>query len=355
MSKSFVFALDTILAGALLVSAVSTLSDTATAGSFTVPRSSAELFVQSDTCAGLTVFENWLGNPTGTVGNSIYLPWGDSISQLQTYLAGGMCGVAGRPLEVSVSLSDSAGNILAGRDDAYFRNLGTALSVELPNAIVRIGWEFNGNWYKWGISTYKNHAAWAPAQYASVFQHVVTLIRSVSGTSGLKFDWSIGLCQGCANPEPAYPGDSYIDIISEDFYDNYSAATPEAAWSYYTTCSYCLNWQVSFAALHHKLLGFGEWGVGYGGGNLNDSQGAHVLTQTVTWMNAHGYLYFDYWNSNVFVCTAIDGKPSNCPGSYPDTVTTAGPPYQLPLSAATFLAAFRNSNPHRRGAPHNPE
>ena len=100
-------------------------------------------------------------------------------------------------------------------------------------AIVRPGWEFNGNWYCWG-TTYRT-----PANTISVFQHFATIYHSY----GVKVCWNPVCLPGSNNPsfdvQSAWPG-AYnpssntggADFIGMDIYDQGSGTpTMPALWN----------------------------------------------------------------------------------------------------------------------------
>ena len=76
-----------------------------------------------------------------------------------------------------------------------------------------------------------------------------------------------------------------------------------------------------------------------------------------SWLNNTGnanryepYRYFISWNTNE-AYRVISGEPNGpCPGGY--APTTHGPSYQVPKSAAAFLATFRAvSSTSRKRSP----
>src|SRR3954452_24903663 len=91
----------------------------------------------------------------------------------------------------------------------------------LGDTTLRIGWEFNGNWFRWA-------AYLDPSDWVKYWRNIVTTMRAVS--PALKFDYSVALGSTYANPfsttvtatQPGvYPGDQYVDIISASMYDQW--------------------------------------------------------------------------------------------------------------------------------------
>jgi hypothetical protein len=127
-----------------------------------------------------------------------------------------------------------------------------------PNAIIRLGWEFDGNWMPW--SAVGNEALWVEA-----YRHVHDVMRSVSPT--FEFDWN-GDPGYMQHETAAYPGDKYVDIIGYDVYDQpagipWNPSTrgwldPRAAWQSFLPK---LRWQRDFAVAHGKRVSYPEWAL----------------------------------------------------------------------------------------------
>ena len=125
------------------------------------------------------------------------------------------------------------------------------------NAILRLGWEFNGTWYPWSVTDQT-----AAANFAAFFRNIVTTMRIVPGAA-FRFVWN-----PTAGPEPepaenAYPGDAYVDYVGLDLYDQVWGIPqdPGLAWPRYVTEPNGLRWLSSFATAHHKPAVIPEWGV----------------------------------------------------------------------------------------------
>ena len=121
---------------------------------------------------------------------------------------------------------DAAAN---GDYDDHYRRAAQTLAASRPQdskVFVRTGWEFNGDWFP--------RAAQGNEQaFMGAFRHFVSAFRSVS--SRFVFEWNVDIGNKDAaamNPETAYPGDDYVDIIGMDMYWNtaWDPQDPEAAW-----------------------------------------------------------------------------------------------------------------------------
>ncbi len=190
--------------------------------------------------------------------------------------------------QTSSSLAEGA----TGAYDSYFRSLAQMLVENGQGAVtIRLGWEFNGNWYRWRVDT------GGEANYAAYYRRVVTAMRSVAGAT-FKFDWCTnnGSVPATVNPELAYPGDAYVDFVSQDVYDQYwPATTDEAArWKGIVERPYGLNWLAGFAAAHGKRIGLPEWGIGYGNPTVGGDSPAFIQ-HMYDWIAQHDVAYSNYW------------------------------------------------------------
>ena len=147
-----------------------------------------------------------------------------------------------------------------GQFNSYFTTVAQNLvSDGYSNAVVRLGWEFNGGWFPWAA----NGSATSFIQY---WQNIVNSMRSVSGQHFL-FEWNPTLGdQGVGNLANYYPGNNYVDIIGEDVYDTSWSNYPgcQGEWQTMLNETYGLNWFSSFAAQQGKQMAFPEWGLGWG-------------------------------------------------------------------------------------------
>ncbi|WP_439815492.1 glycosyl hydrolase [Zavarzinia sp. CC-PAN008] len=149
------------------------------------------------------------------------------------------------------------------------------------NTIIRLGWEFDGNWFAWG-------ARGKEATFAACFRRVVTAMRAAQPTAGFRFDWNAS--EDIAHWtdwqfQSTYPGDAYVDYVGIDIYD--TGWVPNA-YPYPATCdaacrlarqqtawagvSRGLNRIKNFALSRNKPVSLPEWGLwlrpdGYGGGD----------------------------------------------------------------------------------------
>jgi hypothetical protein len=154
-------------------------------------------------------------------------------------------GADGMRLIVGVGLVPTGVSLTAV--PANVSNFATLAASLAPGTICRLGWEFDGGWYAWGI----NYPGNTPASYAAAWQAVVPAMKAVQ--PGLLFDFcsNAGSTQTMAELEAYYPGDAYVDYIGCDHYDNTGGGgspTPMAP-------------VIELAAARGKPFSCGEWGL----------------------------------------------------------------------------------------------
>lgn len=180
----------------------------------------------------------------------------------------------------------------AGDFDEYFRKIATLLvENRYGDAIIRLGWEFNGGWYPWA-------AKQDPENWVKYWQRIVTIMRGVPGAK-FRFDWCTAQGWQQIQSDRVYPGDEYVDIIGQDLYNQTwtkGVTTPEQRWNELVTQSYGLNWLAKFAREHNKPMSFPEWGTG----NRSDGHGggddAQFIANMTAWIRSNNVLYHSYWD-----------------------------------------------------------
>jgi hypothetical protein len=179
---------------------------------------------------------------------------------------------SGRSMTFSIPMLPNSGATLAdgaaGDYNAYFQTIAQGLVANNEaSSILRIGWEFNGNWYTWAANSSN------ASDFIAFWQQIVNSMRAVSGAN-FTFEWCPTLGdQGVGNLANYYPGNAYVDFVAADVYDqtwsNYPGASEE--FSDLETETYGLNWLTSFAAQQGKAVALGEWGLGSGPGNAGQA------------------------------------------------------------------------------------
>jgi hypothetical protein len=190
---------------------------------------------------------------------------------------------------------DSLAHVAAGKWDDAYKSAAKTIAGPYPNAIIRIGWEFNSGWYSW-------HANKRQADYIAAFRHVAQIFKAASPNFTIDWCFSHGF-SGQFDPSLAYPGDDVVDVIGQDAYADKRwqkfATDPKAHWNWFRDFQYGLTWQADFAAKHNKPMSFPEWGVNW--------DNPYFIEQMYDWIKSHNFAYASYWNSN----SAFKGQLSN--------------------------------------------
>jgi hypothetical protein len=118
------------------------------------------------------------------------------------------------------------------------------------NSIIRLAWEFNGNWFPWSTAN-------DPKNWVSCWRQVVTAVRSTSPTT--RFDWAMNAHSSGAFDY--YPGDDYVDIVGIDSYDMWPPSPDEASWDSQCNATEGLCSVIAFARAHGKKFSVPEWAV----------------------------------------------------------------------------------------------
>jgi len=338
---------------------------------FFLPAGAAQASSPSDTLgvyagagdpAAIARFEGRVGHPVSIVHDYLARDSWTSISSPDWSIgAWGPSAYRDRMLYSVPMLPDSGATLAAGaagQYDAYFRTLAQKLVAGgQARAILRLGPEFNGNWFRWTIA-----APGGPADFAAFWRRIVTAMRAVPGAA-FRFDWSPSSGSSWLNGQQldaaaAYPGDAYVDFIGLDQYDASwiaDRADPLKRWDGYMNQQFGLLWHKNFAAAHNKPMTFPEWGLskradGYGGGDSPE-----FIEKMHAWIQSNNVaynLYFDYADavaeSRLFIgafpnATArfltLFGPTMTTPPPPPPPATPPPPPTPTPTPTPTGYAA----------------
>lgn len=271
----------------------------------------------------LEAYERWLGRRVDQTLE--FISW-DVLSKGTTW--GVKCWAkAGRtnvvyslpmlPNDKSATLADGA----AGKFDQLFRNYAQKLVENgFGNAIVRIGWEFNADWYSWA-------AKHDPQSWIAYWRRIVTTMRAVPGAA-FKFDWTAAGGWSSFRAEDAWPGDEYVDIIGLDFYNNFRRpdVTPQERWRQRMSAPHGLAWHRRFATAHGKPMSYPEWGTGTGRNTHGGDDDPYFIEQMARWIAANDVAYHNYWD---FKASIFDSKLSDG---------------RRPQAARAFVRAFGRSS-----------
>ena len=163
-------------------------------------------------------------------------------------------------LVLGVPILPGIGTLAVGATGAYnqyFTTLGENLvSDHEAGAILRLGWEFNGNWFPWSVASTTD-----ASNFVAYWRQIVTTMRAVPGEK-FKFLWNPNAPSPTTySPSQAYPGNAYVDYVGTDVYDNFwgKPFTPQAAWIHDLIQQWGLDWLAAFAVEHNKPIGIPEW------------------------------------------------------------------------------------------------
>lgn len=198
-------------------------------------------------------------------------------------------------LSVPMLPRGNAGTLREGADGAYdaiFTQTANALvRYGLNDTVIRIGWEFNGNWMPWAASK-------DPESYKRYFRRIVEIMRRAPGQR-FKFEWCPNHGRHDMDPTEAYPGDDVVDIIGMDIYAETwdpSTADPHVRFQHFVDQPFGLKWHRDFAREHGKQMSYPEWGVGDkpGGGGVGDDP--VFIAGMADWFEETKPLYQSYWD-----------------------------------------------------------
>lgn len=236
-----------------------------------------------------------------------------------------------------------------GDYDTHFRTLATKLRNAglCDQIIIRLGWEWNGGWYPWGVVSGSDEDD-AP-HFAANFCRITTVFRNVAATSttdpgqmpvNFKFNWCgvrLWSSYNAANAYPgntpaattvtgvsypAYPGDNYVDQVGVDVYDT-------GTWTVLLGSSTSNNngiarWR-QIALDHNKPFTIPEWGLSTTSGTGNFDNPSFIQNIFNYVQNpANNVLFHSYFD----VAAASNHRLSEGPGDGPTVNPNAALKYR---------------------------
>jgi hypothetical protein len=214
-------------------------------------------------------------------------------------------------LAIGVPILPGVGTLAQGATGAYnqyFATLGRNLvSDNEANAILRLGWEFNGNWFRWSVAN-----ATDAANFVAFWRQIVTTMRAVPGEK-FKFLWNPNAPSPTPyTPDQAYPGNAYVDYVGTDVYDNFwgTPFTPSAAWAHQLIQQWGLEWLATFAAEHNEPIAIPEWSDEYrtDGHGLGDDP--TFIDNMANWFVDNDVAFANVWcydSSSTYRNNLLDG------------------------------------------------
>lgn len=182
-------------------------------------------------------------------------------------------------------------SVIDGKHDAEFRAVAQSIKDNgiASRVIVRLGHEFNGDWYPWSAIN-------DPKGYVGAFRRAVQQMRAV--IPDLQIDWCANRGSSLdKNKKPfhwtdAYPGDDVVDTISMDVYDQYNSG-----WDDIVLGEAGLQELRDFAAAHDKKEAYPEWGCSTDKHGHGDDP--EFIDHMADWFRAapNGVVFQGYWNT----------------------------------------------------------
>jgi hypothetical protein len=138
-------------------------------------------------------------------------------------------------------------------DEAYRRVATRLIEAGYGDAVIRLGYEFNGAWAPWSSRTNED-------EFIAAWRHVHEVLRAEG--PDFQFEWTAIRPAWFEWGAAAYPGDEYVDIIGMDVYWRihdggflWDAGTWERQYMR------VLRDHFSFATAHGKPVSYPEWGL----------------------------------------------------------------------------------------------
>jgi hypothetical protein len=295
--------------------------------------------------------ESWLGRPVDVAGETINTnAWVNGTPYTQSTGPTPLMESSFPLLSIygeTNGMTDMAAAAWGAYDTEYTKMAEALASWDNPLLSVRIGWEFNGNWYPWsnGVGTNATYA-----NYVAAFKRVAAIVKKANphvliqwcvawgapatGTPTTQMAELMQYWPGTYDPA-TNPGG--VDVISMDFYQaditQYSNGGKQSTWpmvqgNTFTTIN--LDWMVTFAQQQGIKVALSEYAAGApaskgagSGAGLDDGAWA---ADAIAWMNGlpPGLLLWANWS---------DDAPA-------DDLETAS---ANPKEQAAWIAAWRNT------------
>jgi hypothetical protein len=149
--------------------------------------------------------------------------------------------------------------VAAGTYDSVFTLQAEAFlanGFNASNAMIRIGWEFNGDWFAWSASNMAR-------EFVAAFRRIVKVFRAT--IPGLPTMWNPTRGDlGLGNLGNYWPGAEYATCAALDVYDaewQKGLIREPKEFDHIVSQKYGLAWLADFARLEGVQVGLGEWGL----------------------------------------------------------------------------------------------
>ncbi|MCD5352732.1 glycoside hydrolase family 26 protein [Kineosporia mesophila] len=292
-----------------------------------LPWGASGLYMAGSSAANAEAFAAWRGAPVDVVVDwPARQTWDDVINPTWIFDAWKdtpyMKALGVAPIPEGDSSATMAG-CAAGQYNDKWKQFGKNFADNgMGDSIIRLGWEFNGNWYLWSASN--------PGQFAQCWRQIVTSARTTA--PDLKWDWTVnrGVSAGLADATQAYPGDEFVDIVGVDSYDMWPGAASDQTWDEHLNGDFGLKFWADFAKKHGKKMSVPEWGcypgTAHAGNNGGDN--AFYIEKMVEFFTSMGsdLAYEAYFNENASYYAGAIFQPTQIPkaaGEYQTLIAAA--------------------------------
>jgi beta-mannanase len=181
--------------------------------------------------------------------------------------------------------------ILNGQFDSYIKNFAGDAKKYGNTVLLRVGHEFNGDWYPWCVSKNGND----PEKFKKAWVHIHDIFTA-EGASNVRWVWcpnsGSGINAQWNDPLLAYPGDSYVDWVGIDGY-NFGTYQNWSSWATFEDVFRPMYEKLS-KKLGHKPFMVGEFACADKGGDkalwisgLEKELKKFPLIRCVTWFNVN--------------------------------------------------------------------
>jgi hypothetical protein len=201
--------------------------------------------------------------------------------------------------------------IVAGCYDSLYTNLFQSILAVSPanctRILVRLPWEFNLSWQE--NAAIDKNGNFDAALFIAAWQHIATIAKAVSRY--FYRIWCPAVTTMSFDPLACWPGASYVEYISQDFYMQ-TAYNKAGDFSWYLNEERGLQWCASFALTKGKRYGLSEWG-------MDSDIFVGDLNSTASWLSSLGnnMNHHCWWDrSDVIDCRISDGTHPGLAAAY---------------------------------------
>jgi hypothetical protein len=207
-----------------------------------------------------------------------------------------------------------------GSDNQYATTLAENLvSYGAGSIVIRLGPEANGTWE----ADYVGSTSTEMHDWATCYDNEVTAMRAVSGAHFL-FVWNPNVCTSDLPLSEWYPGNSYVDIMGIDAYDQDCSThktVAEEGWTAYSTDSASNPTKSSgfpsianmeaFASANGKPLSFPEFGI-----DSSTSDDNQYMTDMAQLFASSDFSFEAYFDTNTDGIEPLGSTLPNATASY---------------------------------------